>query len=166
MLKSFYCENHNCQKRMKKNILTCVTCHKKFCSNVCISEHLLHAHKKVTSKNLPKFDIENNEMGKDSGKKSDRPLDLKIDIQPELEVGDVPDSPDLRKPKSIYIKEGQYLINDGNYDPYYDFQNFELRRDQPLGKGAFGDVIIGIHKQDGKKFAIKQVTYLIKLNAR
>lgn len=101
-------------------------------------------------------------------KKESRISDLNDDIdmidQPVLEVAenslDEPEEEETAKPTSLFLKTGIYL---GEYhnESFYDFKNFELRRDQPLGKGAFGDVITGVHKKTGKKYAIKQV----KLNS-
>jgi len=58
--------------------------------------------------------------------------------------------------KSSFIKEGSLLIEHIE-DSNYDFSNFELKRSQNLGNGAFGEVIVGLNKKDGKKYAIKQV---------
>ena len=86
-------------------------------------------------------------------KKSDYEIhdEFSVEIEPEPE-------PEIAKPVSIFIKSGQFLQEYDN-NPFYDFSNFELRKDQPLGKGAFGDVITGIHKQEEKKYAIKVVSY-------
>lgn len=58
--------------------------------------------------------------------------------------------------KSPFIKEGLFHkeIKD---DPYFEYKNFEYVNDRKksLGAGAFGDVFLAKHKNDGKYFAIK-----------
>jgi len=167
MFKNFICENHKCKKNMMKNFLHCAKCFKKFCCNNCINSHLHEFHEK-TSKELPMIK-EYNETNEINTKEiynqeiNDKALEIineniekeKKSEEPEYEIQN---EIEPIKPKSLYIKNGLFLQEIVD-DPHYNFENFELRRDQPLGKGAFGDVITAIHKQDGKKYAIKQVLF-------
>lgn len=60
--------------------------------------------------------------------------------------------------KSPFIKCGSYL-EESIVDEDYAMKNFEIKTNQSLGVGTFGDVFVGINKKDGKKYAVKRVKY-------
>ena len=174
-------------KNMKKNFLHCAKCFKKFCCNACINQHLNEFHEK-SSKDLPLV-VNNSNNNQDDILKSPRSQRVNkgidesfksqqnesmteddkirnLNYQPHLEVIETSrdgleeeEKEDITpEPKSPFIKKG-YFLDDVTYNTDYDFSNFELRRDQPLGRGAFGDVVLSIHKATGKRYAIKQVKH-------
>lgn len=57
---------------------------------------------------------------------------------------------------SIYMKNGLFL-SEYKENPYFNFDKFEIKRSQPLGTGALGEVFVAVHKDDKKKYAIKIV---------
>jgi len=156
MNKNYFCKNNSCNIAISRDIVTCYQCLKKFCSQSCCIDHLFKAHGKLSSLNLQKVDqfLNKVETNNNQGEFDTPRLTPKSNINPETEPV---------KPKSLFIKNGQFLEEVVN-NPHYEFQNFELRRDQPLGRGAFGDVITATHKKDNKKYAIKQVFSLIYFN--
>jgi len=123
---------------------------------------LVNFHKKVSTKKLPTLDKVKEEKLKqtyEENQKTDRSQKTETE-KTERSYGpnELPELEIVEDPESIYIKPGKYL-KEIVENPHYNIQNFELRRDQPLGRGAFGDVIVGINKKDGKKYAIKQVKF-------
>ena len=65
--------------------------------------------------------------------------------------------------KSSFMKSGEYLKEIQN-DPLYDFENFEFlksnNKNQIIGSGAFGDVLLATNKINNNLYAIKQMTKL------
>ena len=61
------------------------------------------------------------------------------------------------------MKSGEYLREIQN-DPLYDFENFEFlksnNKNQIIGSGAFGDVLLARNKINNNLYAIKQMTKL------
>lgn len=163
MLNNLFCENSKCQKPLKKDPYQCTKCfNKKFCSTICIQLHGRDFHDKLSSKDLI---IVNNKIEErlisNSSYISNKDDNIfENNYQPELEVFSSEDEKDFENEneqiKSIFIKPGIYLNTIKNSEKY-NFSNFDLRRDQPLGKGSFGDVFLGIHKKTGEKYAFKQV---------
>ncbi len=164
--KNCICENYKCKKNMSKNFLYCAKCFKRFCCNSCINSHLNEFHGRITSKDQPLIDTHGKEKNEESVKtkensenkpeSSSRINTLNSESANESKIEIIEAEPE--KPLSLFIKEGNYL-SEYLHNPHYDFSNFELRRDQPLGRGAFGAVITAINKKDGKKYAIKQVFF-------
>ena len=62
--------------------------------------------------------------------------------------------------QSYLVRPGEFL-HSVQYDPYYNYSNFEKvtvkKKTHVLGSGAFGDVYLVKHKEDGKLFAVKQM---------
>lgn len=57
--------------------------------------------------------------------------------------------------RSLFMKIGEYL-KEIIEEPYYEYKNFEIvKGKKAIGSGAFGEVFLAKHKQDGKTFAIK-----------
>ena len=125
MIKSLFCENIKCQKSMKKNIKHCSNCFKKFCSNLCINEHLQQFHQINTTKELSKLEKLKETITVEDSQKTDR--SQTSHNEPSFTNSDLPELEIVEDPESIFIKEGKYLkeIID---DPHYIFQNFDLRR--------------------------------------
>ena len=143
MLRSNFCEYLKCGKAYINSIF-CNKCFKKFCTNTCLNKHIKEVHQQPDKKQPEKqitFDNIKDETTSINNEKE-------LDIKDEEEVAD--------SNQSIYIKKGIYL-SDIVYDSYYDIANFEIKTNQTLGVGSFGEVFIGINRKDKAKFAIKRV---------
>jgi len=124
------------------NCLLCNNCYKKFCSPICLNQHNKQIHQKPID-NKEKQEKYNNKEIKDS---------TYIETQENLNDINFDDY------ESTLIKKGQYLSEIID-DEDFDIKNFDLKTNQSLGEGSFGDVFVGVNKKDKKKYAIKRVSY-------
>jgi serine/threonine protein kinase len=125
------CENVTCQNFIN-TASKCNKCESKFCSNSCMIDHFFEKHKSEKEENNIARSLTIASMKKQKRKSS----------------------------VSSFAKAGQILTHVKAED-YFKFENFEKvkvgKKTQVLGSGAFGDVYLIKHKQDGKLFAVKKM---------
>jgi len=142
MYRGNFCENLKCSKSLSNSIF-CNKCFKKYCSNICLNNHIKENH--LTNLTNVKPNDENNYSKKKSAELAES--DPKNEADDELVIPN----------RSLFIKTGTYL-NDIDNNDLYNIDNFELKTNNVLGTGSFGEVFLGINKIDKLKYAIKRVS--------
>lgn len=114
-------------KKVILNFYICKSCKANLCSTTCL--------------NLHKSDCQQ----------------MNLSQKPTFSISTQP----IQYQRSIFMKQGKIINVNSNDDPYFSKSNFEfVRKNQKkvvIGEGAFAEVYLIKHKQDGNFYALKQM---------
>ena len=145
-IKKMKCGNISCQKDLnnQSEIINCVECHNKFCSQNCLTIH---------NSNFHKFKLKNKDNNSESNQlnsSQNNPLLQSAAPSPSFLL------------TNIFIKKGK-IIEEYIDDPLYSLNNFQFVRNPKNNKivgcgfGSYGQVLLAKNLKNNLLYAIKHI---------